>query len=263
MTKKFGDKADATTSGAGTATVENGGLKREEGTGAAPAAEPTPNTDSTLANPIATGFTGAWSNRDRRVPRINLIHKTSKGELIEKFGIGSFALNQEVKLSDGKTAISVTALIALKDYQQSVPFGSDIKPDIQPTPEAVIAAGGSLDYKDVKSGKFYGPRAHIQFVFPMPEGIAPEAEAFFPYEFEGKSYGMGMLTVASSAFTSVGKELATLCNENKVMRKGMEYGTLNLTSESRKKGELDWKIPVIKYTGENPETLVAFYRSIL
>jgi hypothetical protein len=192
-----------------------------------------------------------------------LIHKTSKGELIEKFGIGSFALNQEVKLSDGKTPVTVTVIRAGKDYQQKLPFGSDQDADTQPTPEAVIKAGGSLDYKDSKSGKFYGPRAHLQIVFPMPEGLTTEAEAFFPYEFEGKSYGMGMLTVASSAFTSVGKELATLCNNNKVMRKGMEYGLLELTSESRKKGELDWKIPVIKYVGETPENLVTFYHSLL
>jgi hypothetical protein len=79
----------------------------------------------------------------------------------------------------------------------------------------------------------------------------------------GKLYGMALFTVASSAFTSVGKELATLCNNNKVMRKGMQYGRLELTSESRSKGDLDWKVPIIKYVGENPEKLVKFFASLL
>jgi hypothetical protein len=72
-----------------------------------------------------------------------------------------------------------------------------------------------------------------------------------------------MFTVASSAFTSVGKELATLCNNNKIMRKGMQYGKLELTSESRKKGELEWKVPIIKYVGENSEEQVKFFASLL
>jgi hypothetical protein len=246
-TRKFGDKADASTSGASkaaddqkpAASVENGGLQRE---GAQPETS-TPeaeNTDTTLANPMGSGFSGAWSRQDVRLPRINLIHKTSKGELIEKFGIGSFALNQEVKLSDGKTPIVITALR-----------------------EEVIKHGGSLNYKDVKSGNFFQKRAHIQFVFPAPAGLGEDDLALFPYEFNEVLYGMALFTVASSAFTSVGKELATLCNNNKVMRKGMEFGRLELTSESRSKGELDWKVPVIAYKGENPEDLVKFYTSLL
>lgn len=268
-TRKFGDKAGADTSGASTAekdaaSVENGGLKREA-TGASASESPAaqPNTDTTLANPMGTGFSGSWSRQDVRLPRINLVHKTSKGEMIEKFGIGSFALNQELKLSDGKTPIVVTALRAAKDYQQKLPFGDPKDPAVYGTPEDVVAHGGSLNYKDVKSGNFFQPRAHIQFVFPAPEGISEEEQALFPYEFEGKLYGMALFTVASSAYTSVGKELATLCNNNKVMRKGMEFGRLELTSESRSKGELDWKVPVIKFTGENPENLRKFYLSLL
>jgi hypothetical protein len=269
-TRKFGDKADASTSGASkaaddqkpAASVENGGLQRE---GAQPETSTTEaeNTDTTLANPMGSGFSGAWSRQDVRLPRINLIHKTSKGELIEKFGIGSFALNQEVKLSDGKTPIVITALRAALDYQQKLPFGDQRDPAVYETPEEVIKHGGSLNYKDVKSGNFFQKRAHIQFVFPAPAGLGEDDLALFPYEFNEVLYGMALFTVASSAFTSVGKELATLCNNNKVMRKGMEFGRLELTSESRSKGELDWKVPVIAYKGENPEDLVKFYTGLL
>lgn len=265
-TTKFGDKADATKSGGDkpeTASVDNGGLKREGGDAQAPAAAENP--DRTLANPLAPGFAGAWDRKDIRLPRINLIHKTSKGGLIEAFGIGSFVLNQEVKLSDGKTPIIVTALRAVKDYQQKLPFGSDEEPKVFNTPEEVERAGGTLQYSKqaVAEKNYFGPRAHIQLIFELPEGASEEDAALFPYENDGKTYGMALFTVASSAFTSVGKELATLCNNNKIMRKGMQYGRLELTSEGRKKGDLDWKVPVIKYAGENPEELVQFFASLL
>jgi hypothetical protein len=264
-TTKFGDKAGATKSGSDkpeTASVENGGLQREGGTAEAPQAE---NPDRTLSTPLAPGFAGAWNTRDIRLPRINLIHKTSKGALIEAFGIGSFALNQEVKLSDGKTPIVLTALRAVKDYQQKLPFGSTDEPKTFATPEEVQKAGGTIEYSKqaVNEKNYFGPRAHIQFIFELPEGASEEDAALFPYEFNGKSYGMAIYTVASSAFTQVGKELATLCNNNKVMRKGMQYGRLEMTSEGRQKGDLDWKVPVIKYTGENSEELVKFFASLL
>lgn len=267
-TTKFGDKAGAKESGASssepTPSVENGGLKREGD--AAPAAQAeTPNTERALATPLAPGFSGAWDARDVRLPRINLVHKTSKSEAVEKFGIGSFSLNQEVKLSDGKTPIILTALRAVKDYQQKLPFGSDEDPKVFGTPEEVQQAGGTILYsKDAVNAKnYFGPRAHIQFIFEMPEGLSEEDAALFPYEFDGKAYGMAIYTVASSAFTSAGKELKTLCNNNKVMRKGPQYGRLEMTSESRSKGPNEWKIPVIKYAGENPAELVKFFESLL
>lgn len=209
------------------------------------------------------GFAGDWSREDVRLPRVNLVHKTSDGEMIEKFGIGSFALDKSVKLSDGKTPFVIGVVRAAKDYQQKLPYGDPATPNVVNTPEEVTKIGGSMNYADVKSGKFYGPRAHLQIIFALPEGASEEDAALFPYEFEGTPYAMALLTVASSAYTSVGKELATLCNNNTVMRKGMAYGKLELTSETRKKGDLDWKIPVIKFVGENPAALVAFYQSLL
>jgi hypothetical protein len=131
------------------------------------------------------------------------------------------------------------------------------------TPEEVEKSGGSLNYADVDSGNFFQPRAHIQLVIPMPEGTGEEGEALFPYEFNGVSYGMAIMTVSSSAYTSVGKEIATLSNNNKVMRNGLRFGKLMLTSEVRKNAKNSWHVPVIKYAGENPADLVKFYEGLL
>jgi hypothetical protein len=209
------------------------------------------------------GFTGSWDLEDVRLPRINLIHKTSDNQLIKQFGIGGFAFNKEVKLSDGEApGITVVAVRALKDYVQKLPYGSPEMPAVFSSPEEVEANGGSLNYKDADSGNFFGPRAHIQLLIAAPEGASEADMALFPYTFDGKAYAMGILTVASSAYTSVGKELATLCNNNKVMRKGMHYGALALTSEVRKNAKNSWHIPVIKFTGENSPELIQFIESL-
>lgn len=207
---------------------------------------------------------GAWDRSDVRLPRVNLIHKTSKGPLIEAFGIGGFALDQIVKLSDGKTPITVTALRSGKDYCQKLPFGAPEKPTVFDTPEQVIAAGGSLNYKDAKSGNFFGPRAHIELVFEVPAGLTDEEGlSLFPFEFEGKHYGSGLITVSSSAYTSVAKELATLRDRNFAMKKGLLYGRLALTSEDRNDAQRDWKVPVIKFIEATPEAMVEFFKSLL
>lgn len=247
--------------------------KTDEAPAQAPAKTPaetgselaTRNQETQLGSvlPQSSGFVGSWDRKDIRLPRLNLVHKTSAQELIDAFGIGAFCFNKEVKLSDGKTPARITVLRAAKDYVQKLDFDSAEEPQVFNTPEEVLKAGGSLDYKDLKSGNYFIPRAHMQIITPLPEGVTEEQAALFPYEFQDKAYGMAMFTVASSAYTSVGKELATLCTNNKVMRKGMQYGGLDLTSEIRKNSKNSWHVPVIKFMGENPAELVEFYTSLL
>lgn len=220
-----------------------------------------PTADKTVARPIpqVDDMQGDFDPEDVRWPRVNLIHKTSKEEAITAFGIGAIVLNQETKLSDGKTPLPVIAVHFIKDYIQKLPFGDPEKPTICKTSEEVRAKGGSLRYEDKDSGDYYMRRGHIQLLIPKPEGVD---DALFPYEFGGVSYAMAILTVSSSAYTSAGKELNTLRASNKVMRKGLRCGKLNLTTEGRKNASFSWIVPVIKYAGENPADLVQFIESL-
>lgn len=218
--------------------------------------------DSTVAVPQASDMHGDFNHDDVRLPRINLIHKTSKEEAVAKFGIGSFVLNQELKLSDGKTAIECTAMQFAKDLIQKLPFESVEQPKVFKTEDEVIKAGGSLNWADKDGGNFFIPRGHIQLIVPMPEGTDEAGEALFPYEFNGVNYAMAILTVSSSAYTSAGKELATLRANNKVMRKGLRYGKLLLTSEGRKNANFSWVVPVLKFNGENTPEYVEFFEKL-
>ncbi len=250
--KKADTKAEAAPS------VENGGVTREE-----PSKELATRPDASLGHPADSAFVGDWNRTDIRLPRLNLIHKTSADALITQFGIGSFAFGKEVKLSDGKTPFTIIALRAAKDYQQKLPFGDPETPAVFNTPEEVENAGGTLDFKAKDGNNYFQSRAHIQIAFAAPNDATEESLAMFPYEFNGKPWAMAMFTVASSAYTSVSIGLSTYCTNNKVMRNGMIYGMLDLTSEPRKNASFAWVVPVIKFKGQTPDELVTFLQGLL
>ena len=215
-----------------------------------------------LAMPVVDDFAGEWLRTDQRLPRINLVQKVSDNELVRNFGIGAFVLAKEVKLSDGETPLKLTALAAIKDYVQKIPFDSGEQPAVFNSEEEVINAGGSLNYKDLESGNFFQPRAHIEFAVPATEGMDENELALFPYDFEGVSYAKVLYTVASSAYTSLAKELATMRSANKVLRQGLRYGSLTMTAEVRKKNTKSWYVPVARFGGKNSPELIEFFETI-
>lgn len=214
------------------------------------------------ATPLAQ-FTGDWDFNDQRIPRLNLVHKTSDGELIERFGIGSFCFNKEIKLSDGKNPLLVTALRAGKDFIQKLPFGDPEMPMVFKSKDEVLANGGSFNKKDAANRTYYIPRAHIQFIVRMPEDTDEEGAAMFPYEHDDHQYGMAILTVSSSAYTATAVELATLCAHNSVMRKGMPFGKLELTSSARTSPRYSWLVPQIQFAGANKEDFIRFVEGLM
>jgi hypothetical protein len=222
---------------------------------------PVVQEEQPLAKPTQTAFVGDWKATDKRFPRLNLVQKVSDSELVQNYGIGSFTLNKEVKLSDG-SPISVVFLIGMKDYIQKLPFGSGESPAIFRTEQEVIDAGGSMNWKDKDTDHFFQRRAHLEFAVKAPEGLSEKDLALFPYELGDDSYALVVYTVASSAYTSVAVELVTLCERNKVMRKGQQYGSLLLSSKDTKSQGKSWKTPVIKFDGENSPELVKFLEQI-
>jgi hypothetical protein len=207
-------------------------------------------------------FTGEWLRKDVRLPRINLVQKVSDNELVKNFGIGSIVLAREVKIGDDENPVVVTALQAAKDYVQKVPFDSGEQPAIFRSEEEVINSGGSLNYKDIETGNFFQPRAHIEFAIGAPDGLEENDLALFPYDYDGTPYALAIYTVASSAYTSLAKELATMRTANKVLRQGLRFGSLRLTPEIRKKNTKSWYVPVARFNGANSPELISFFETI-
>ncbi len=215
-----------------------------------------------VAQPLVANDMAGFDMSDIKYPRINLIHKTSNEDMITKHGIGSFVLNKEVKLSDGKTPLDVIVLHSEKDFIQKLPYGDPEQPKSFKTTTEVFNAGGTLKYADSDGTNLFIPRANLLLLVAAPEGASDSDRALFPYEFNGKDYAAAIYTVSSSAYTSVGREVATLRTQNKVMRKGTIYGALQLTSEDRKDAKNQWKVPVIKFVGENSPEVVAFCQTL-
>jgi hypothetical protein len=206
---------------------------------------------------------GEWLPGDSKLPRLNIRQKSSGDELQENFEFGDLVFAKKIKLADENSTVTVVPIIAGKDYQQKVPFGEG-QGVVYPTAQAVIDNGGVLQYSKeaVNEQTYFGPRAHIELAIKAPKGLSEDDLNYFPFEFNGESWAVCLFTVASSAYTSFAKELETLRRHNVIMRKGLIYGQLELTTKQRNKPGQSWFIPVAKLVGENPPELVEFLEKI-
>jgi len=248
---------------------------------AAVTAEVTPETEAPkAAQPLATrpkvgplgavqhkgadDMYGEWLPKDSKLPRLNIRQKSSSGELGENFEFGDLVFAKKIKLADAETPVIVIPVVAGKDYQQVVKFGEG-QGVVYPTAQAVLDNGGTLDWsKDaINESIYFGPRAHIQFAIKAPAELSEEDLNFFPFEFGGDRWAMSIYTVASSAYTSLAKELETLRRYNMIMMKGLVYGRLELTTKFKQKPpQQEWYVPIVKLAGENPAGLIEFLEAI-
>lgn len=249
-------------------------FKKEAATDAAPAAEQEPSETVAIRPPPGplgaavshqgrNDMGGEWVPKDSKLPRINLVQKSSGSDLTEAFDLGDLVLAKKVKLADEKTAITVVPIVAGKDYQQKTPFGEG-QGVVYPDAKSVIDNGGTLDYSKeaVKNQIYFGPRAHIQFAIKAPKGLSELDLNFFPFEFGGDKWAMSIYTVASSAWTSLAKELETFRRHNTIGIKGLIFGNFEMTTLFKQKLELSWYVPVAKLIGENPPGLIEFLDAI-
>lgn len=234
-----------------------------------------PNTDRTVATTPKAGPLGAvqhagrndmggeWLASDSRLPRLNMRQKSSEGDLQENFEFGDLVFARKIKLADAETSVIVVPIVSGKDYQQKVKFGEG-QGVVYRTAQEVLDNGGTLDYSKeaVNDQIYFGPRAHIQFAIKAPEGMSESDLNFFPFENGGDRWSMSIFTVASSAFTSLAKELETLRRHNMIMLKGLVYGSLEMSTKYKQKLNQEWYVPIVKLVGENPAGLIEFLDSI-
>lgn len=225
-----------------------------------------PNRGS-LATPVQhkgkNDMFGQWLPKDSKLPRLNIVQKSSGVELVKAFDLGDLVLAKNVKLADEKNPVRVVALIAGKDYQQKTPFGEG-QGVVYATEEEVLNNGGTTTYtkQNVQDQIYFGPRAHIQFAIQAPEGLTEQDLNFFPFEHNGAKWALGIMTVASSAFTSLAKELETLRQYNKIMMQGLIYGQLELVTAFKQKPGQEWYVPIAKLLGETSQADRDFFTSI-
>jgi hypothetical protein len=207
--------------------------------------------------PAARGITGEITMRDIQLPRVNLVQKI--GELADS-GLtpGVFMLNKEAMLSDGKTPLSITVLRLHKQYRQKLEQGDQSMPQVYDKQEQVIANGGSLKWGEPN---YFQEIAHLSLAIEKPANLKEEFAAFFYREHASKQYTLAVYTVASSAFTSLGKKIITAGYNQ--LSSGLWTGKWQLTSSLTKGAKGTWFIPEAKFDGLHSKEDAAFFESMV
>jgi hypothetical protein len=201
---------------------------------------------------------------DIRIPRINLVQKSSELAEVEGWSPGDFAFAKEIKLIPFGQSGKVTFIRLKRQYQEALPYGSSETPKVFNTKEEVLAAGGSLNFQAPNE---YRPIAHLTMLIeqpPVPEGENDAAiESYFPISFGGKNYSMAVWTVSSTSYKSVVVEL--LSAATLFMRDGLHKAAWNLSVEKAKSksGTNTYFVAKIKRAGAHSPEMVEFIESLL
>lgn len=204
----------------------------------------------------AKGIEGEITMKDIVLPRINLVQKT--GPLVDSGMVpGSFVFDKEVPLSNGKDPLKITVLRLVKQYKQKLEYGDPATPLVFTTQQEVIDNGGSLRYGEPN---YFQEIAHLFLAIAKPENISEQYAGHFYREHNGKQYTNAVYTVASTAFTSVGKKVIKAGYSQ--LRDGLWLGEWNLNSELQKNTKGSWFIPEVTFTGMHDKDAAVFFDSM-
>jgi hypothetical protein len=189
---------------------------------------------------VAAGIEGEVGNNDIQLPRLNLLQKTS--ELVDAgFTPNTFALNKEIPL--GKTLTAVVVKLK-KQFQQDIPFGSEVQPHVCDTLAEVREAGGSTEWG---AENHYSEMAHLQLLVKAPDGLSEDQLDAFPYAVDGGHWAPCMLTVAKTAYKAAAKPVITAAFST--LRAGLHHGLWTVAAEMKSAPMGTWSVPQFKLTG--------------
>lgn len=202
---------------------------------------------------VPAGIEGELERSDIKLPRINLVQKTS--ELFNHgFRHGDIVYNREIALAK---PCPVVVVRLKKQYQQELPYGGDAIPHVCDTLQEVREAGGSIEWG---AENRYSELAHMQLLVQAPDNIPDELADLFPYEIDGKSWAPAMFTVAKSAYKSAAKPVITAAFNS--LRGGLGNGLWHLTSETKKNAMGSWETPVMKMVGRTSPEMAELVASL-
>jgi hypothetical protein len=220
---------------------------------------PASKAPAVVAN-SGSGITGEITMRDIQLPRVNLVQKI--GDLADS-GLtpGVYMLNKEALLSDGKTPLNITVLRLVKQYKERKEAGDTSIPNVLNTQQEVIAAGGTTNWALREEMPLYMEIAHLSLAIEKPEGLKEEHAPFFYRQHNGKSYTLAVYTVASSAFSELGKKVITAGFHQ--LSHGLWNGKWQLKSALKKGPKGTWFVPDAKFDGMHSPEDAKFFESMV
>lgn len=221
----------------------------------------TGSTGTALATPgqyrQLGGIEADTTAADVKLPRVNVLQKSSELADVEGWNAGDIAFAKAVKLVPVGQTGRVTFLHLKKQYQEVVPYGSDQQPKVFDTREQVFEAGGSIEFN---ASNEYRPIAHLTLLVEAPEGADDEQDSYFPLSFDGKSYSLAVWTVGSSAYNKVAKTLITAAGY--FCREGIHTMAWSLSVEKAKSGTNTYFVPKIVQAGKHSPEFLEFVASL-
>ncbi len=197
---------------------------------------------------------GDFGQEDMLLPSLKLIHPTS--ELSEQFTAGSFVLNDELLLSDGTAPINLTVLTFRKLYRENIPYTSDEKPRVCSTAEEVEALGGVIGWNKNSTAPRFAAMAELSVLI---EGT-PDSP-LFPYDFEGKAYGLGHFVLRKSAYNEAGRAVVTVAKT--ALRDGLYVAEWELISKRIKVGGNPIFVPHLRLSRKHSEAFIRFVQELM
>lgn len=199
--------------------------------------------------------------RDIVLPRINMVQKV--GPLSEKFTPGALVLDQELVLP---APLDVVFLgFRPTRYVERVQGGG--LGNICNTEAEVVEAGGTLDFKeaDTKDIPWYQFEATAIVLVRKPDSVTDDSQ--FPFDFDGKKWGLMTWSMKGSAYTHAVKPLKTARRIGYLRKNlGREFYSFTFKVSTNLEGFRTGNkayVPVIEKSDETTPAFVEFIKSIL
>jgi hypothetical protein len=200
---------------------------------------PETTTVSTYVDP-----TPAASSSDIEIPRLQVVQKMS--ELDFDAPVGSIVHNKDTVLYRAGAKAPAVILYVQKYWKEDVPFDSDEMPQFAHTQDeanAIIANNGPDGYKVITA-------ANIAVLVAQTEDAEDGSDEAFPFELDGRRYGIGKFTVQKKSYDTTFKAIATFGMFNpKIDPSSIHW---NLTSFQVTKGKYSWYVPSLSPLTKEP-----------
>lgn len=199
--------------------------------------------------------------RDIVIPRLNMVQKV--GPLSEQFTPGLLVLDQELVLPQPLDAV----LLGFRPtrYVERVPGGA--LGNICNSEAEVVEAGGTLDFKEAQSTDkpWYQYEATAILLIKKPDAVTDDSK--FPFEFDGKKWGLFTWSMKGSAYTHAVKPLKTARRIGYLRANlGKEYYSftfkITVDLEKFRTGNAAY-VPVFEKGDETSKEFIKFIKAIL
>lgn len=207
---------------------------------------------------------------DILLPRLNLTYGV--GDLSQLYNPGEWILNgslvlhvppNPVKKVAGYPPLSLTVLgFKARQYVEKKDGGE--RGNLFNTPAEVVAANGTLDYREAKStGKaLYHTLATALILIEKPAHIPDEEHLTFAHECEGRFYALALFGMKSTVFTHAAKKIFT-ARKLGHLKGGYSTHSWNLSTKFETKYEQPTPIPLLTAGARNSPAFAEFVKEVL